>query len=157
MMEFLLSKLWMVITGLAVMAAVVAAFGSLDDRTAEGGLKTEMASTSNILEELSGSPVGTTVRIAPDIPADSVLRVGNGSLWLVRGGSDLLMPIRSEVIAMEGNVAVPYIEARPGDSFSATRMEINGMRSTVVQLEKTELSSFTASTNLCASSSVLYR
>lgn len=157
MTEFLLSKLWMVIAGLAVMAAVMASFGSLDDRTAENGLKAEMASTSNILEELSSCPVGTTVRIAPDIPADSVLRVGNGSLWLVRDGPDLLMPIRSEVIAMEGGVAVPYIEARPGDLFSATRMEINGARSTVVQLEKTELSSFTASTNLRASSSVLYR
>ncbi len=157
MMEFLLSKLWMVIAGLAVMAVVIASFGSLDDRTTEDGLRDEMASASNILEEMHGCPAGTTVRIAPDIPADSIMRVGNGSLWLVRDGPDLVIPIRSKIVAMEDGIAVPFVETRPGGHFLATRVVIDGVQVTIVQAEKMKLSSFMASTNLRTSSSVLYR
>ena len=157
MIEFFLSKIWMIMAGLAVMAVVMAAFGSLDDRTAEDDLRTELASVSNIMEELHSCPVGTTVRIVPHLPPDSVLRVGNGSLWLVRDGPDVLLPIRSEVVAMEDGIAVPYVEAHSGGSFLAFRAVLNGTQVTVVQLEKTELSSVTASTNLRASSSVLYK
>ncbi|KQM11290.1 hypothetical protein AOA80_09020 [Methanomassiliicoccales archaeon RumEn M1] len=157
MMEFFLSKLWMIIAGLAVMGAILASFGALDDRTVEEGLMAEMASTSNILEEMNGCPVGTMVRIVPDLPSEAVLRIGNGSLWLVRGGPDIMVEIHSEVVAMEGGLVVPYVEAAPGGAFIASRAEQNGTLVTVVQLEKTELSSLTASTNLRASSSVLYR
>ena len=155
MMEFLLSKLWLVIAGLALMAVVLASFGSLDDRMAEGDLSRAMAATSNVLSEMETCPLGTTVRLTPEMPSGSTMRIGNGTLWLVRDGNDLMLSCPAQVVAIENGRVVSFIEASPGMSITATRAAVDGTIVTVVQLEKTELSSSTASTNLLVSSSVL--
>lgn len=155
MMEFLLSKLWMIIAGLAVMAAVLASFGSLDDRTAEGDTMNALAATGDVLSEMESCPIGTTVRLSPEIPSGSALRIGNGSVWLVREGNDLMISCSAKVTALENGEVIPFVEALPGQSITATRASVDGTVVTVVQLEKTELSSSTAATNLFVSSSVL--
>lgn len=154
MMEFLLSKLWLFLAGAAVLAVTVAAFGSLHDAFAEEGTRAAVDEVRSVLAELDGCPPGTLVRLAPDLPSGSALRVGNGTVWLVREGADIGLA-GPAVVALRDGSAVAYIEARPGDVMVAERRTAGDSVVTFVQLEKAAASSSTALTNLWASASLL--
>lgn len=156
MLEFLLSKLWMFIAGTAAIAVVLAAFGGLNGSLAEEGTRSAVEDVSGTLAELGSCPVGTTVRLAPDLAPGTVIRVGSGAVWLVRDGGDLMVTGPTVVPRQDGHPAA-YVEAGPDDTIVAQRLLVDGKTVTVVQVEKAAASSSTAATNRLASSSVLYR
>jgi len=84
MIEFVLSKLWTVLFGLALIGVLVVSFDSIDNDNQMREMETELENIMNVLDGLSDLPLGSSLRVSLDelICEREVLELENGSLIL---------------------------------------------------------------------------
>ena len=132
-MEFVLSRVWMVIAGLAITVVLLAAFAGLDrdisDQEGQEGART-LARMIDALEDEGGS---AEMRIE----VDEVI-AGQGTTLIVRPGSIWVEDGRtSEAVACSGSIVL-LDDGHRVDSLQLTRGDVVVIRSSAgqVQLEK---------------------
>lgn len=153
-MEFVLSKVWMVLGGLALAAVVTASFASLN---LGAGAEQEMRGAealSDILSGMSSTPGGEMVIEIKDlVSGDSCFVIRKGSVWLESGGVKKMIPSLANIIMLSDAGEVDELRLCCSDI-----LRINSIATedgVAVQLEKVDATAWTASTNLLHSSSVL--
>lgn len=113
MMEFVLSRVWMVIAGLAVMAAILASFAGLNG-SVERGMDREGASAlSSMVSDLQRS--GATADLKVEMRD---LLGGHGSFSIKRWGIDAggSAAFHNMVTLIEGGREVEAMEVGPSDA-----------------------------------------
>lgn len=113
MMEFVLSRVWMVIAGLAVMAAILASFAGLNG-SVERGMDREGASAlSSMVSDLQRS--GATADLKVEMRD---LLGGHGSFSIKRWGIDAggSAAFHNMVALIEGGREVEAMEVGPSDA-----------------------------------------
>jgi len=133
MMEFVLSRVWMVIAGLAITAVLLAVFAGLDhsisDQEGQAGART-LARMIDALEDEGGS---AEMRVEVD-----ELITGQGTSLVVRPGSIWIEDGRtSEAVACSGSIVL-FDDGHRVDSLQLARGDVVIIRSSAgqVQLEK---------------------
>ncbi len=156
MIEFVMSRVWLVIAGLAMAAAVLVAFTGLDDGTRDKAAMDGANALADLIEDLRVKGQIGEVRVdGRDVIFDDghSLRVCNGSIWVQSGQEEHAVAGPRDLVLVEEGRAVDSLTIRPGDQLVLRSFMIGGKIG--VQLEKVDATSLTASTNSLHSSSVL--
>jgi hypothetical protein len=154
MMEFVLSKVWLFIGGLTLLAVVLASFGSLNSNLQEDRDVEAAEGFSDVVQKMASAP-GCRMSFSGDevVPEGARFTFQAGAIIAERGGHQRIVPVPIDVELIEGG--------RPVESLAIGRADVILLRSvegpegTIVQLEKVDATALTASTNLLLSSSVL--
>jgi hypothetical protein len=158
MIEFVMSRVWLVIAGLAVAGVVVLSFTGLDDGARDKVAVDGANTLGGLIEELQNNGQTGEVRVdGQDIlfDDDHTLRVCNGSIWVQSGSREHAIDGPRDLVLVEGHRDVDGLTIQRSDQIILRSFMVNGQ--IVVQLEKVDATSLTASTNSLHSSSVLYR
>jgi hypothetical protein len=156
MIEFVMSRVWLVIAGLAMAAAVLVAFTGLDDGTRDRAAVDGANALADLIGDLRTNGQTGEVRIdgRDVIFANGYsLRVCNGSIWVQNGQTERAVVGPGDLVLVEGSHIVDTMTIRPLDQLVVRSFLSGGKMG--VQLEKVDATSLTASTNSLHSSSVL--
>lgn len=87
MIEFVLSKLWTIFFGLALIGVLVTSFDSMDRESQIRDIEAEVENIMKVLDGLSDLPAGSSLSVSLEgmIREGEVLLFENGSLRLSRG------------------------------------------------------------------------
>ncbi|MBI0584678.1 MAG: hypothetical protein ISF22_10700 [Methanomassiliicoccus sp.] len=155
MIEFVMSRVWMVIAGVAVMAVIVASFAGLD-RNVQREVEMEGAETlAAVMNELAAWEGQGETRVEVDgllIEREATIMICPGSIWVNGPSSSRAVGCATDLILVDGGRQVDSLELAHGD-----HVVIRTAGDGIVQLEKVSATARTAETNLSHSSAVLYR
>jgi hypothetical protein len=156
MMDLIMSRVWLVIAGLMVTAAVLYSFGAMDDRSRNASEMEGAESLASSIEALSKDVYeGTLTFEAKDLlPAGGEpLRVFNGSIWIGEGTTARAVDISSPLVLISDGVRVDHLIVHGGDVL--TIRSIGTPEEREVHLEKVSAMNLMVSTNFRQSSFVL--
>jgi hypothetical protein len=152
MIEFVLSRVWMVIAGLAMIAVVLAAFNGLDQGVRDGADIEGAKALVGVIEEMSTVHGPAELRVQVDellMGKGTFLEVRPGSVWVHGPDHARAVTCPTAIVLIDGGDVTDKLVLRSGD-LVAVRTD-----GSEVQLEKVFTTSLTASVNLAHSSSVL--
>lgn len=158
MIEFLWSRVALTASGLVIMAVILASFASLDDSTRDRAAADGARELSELLEAFPkyGEGASLAVETSRFLPTpEHRLVVSNGSVWTVHGGERTAMECSAGLMLLAHGQAVRTLELPYGETVRLENRMVGGGLLVAVQLEKVSAMSFTASTNLLPSASVL--
>lgn len=156
MIEFVMSRVWLVIAGLAMAGVVLVAFTGLDDGTRDRAAVDGANALADLTEELRTNGQVGEVRVdGRDVIFDDdySLRVCNGSIWVQSGQKEHAVAGPRDLVLVEGNRTVDSLTIRRSDQLVVRSFMTGGKLG--IQLEKLDATSLTASMNSLHSSSVL--
>ncbi len=140
MIEFFLSKFWMMLFGLALLAAVGGAFSQMNEDI--GSLEAQSAAEqiSDALYSVFYSPEGSTaILVLEDIlSSDCSVTIANGTVLVKWRGEHYPGPGPSN-LCFEGSSSA--VEGHASDRIRVTSAWIDGERGLHIQLEKVSESS----------------
>jgi hypothetical protein len=156
--EFLWSRVALTACGLAVMAVIMASFASLDDSSTDRAAIDGATELGELLERFPGCGEGASMVIEASrflpTPEHSLI-VANGSVWTMHDGKRTAVECSAPVLLCSNGEAAATLELRYGQSVRLENRIVDSKVLVTVQLEKVSTISFTASTNLLHSASVL--
>jgi len=156
MLEFITSRVWMIIAGLVLAGAIMGAFNGLDRQTVDQAALDRASSLGDVIEEMRWTGQTGEVRIdARTLLVDKShsLVVNDGSIWVRSGGRSTAVDGPSGLVLLDDGTDVKELIVTWSDTVILSARAPGG--TIVVQVEKVDATSFTASTNLLHSSSVL--
>jgi hypothetical protein len=151
MIEFILSRVWMIMAGIAVMVVIVAAFDGLQDHMTQEAFTDGAEVLSEMIDAMEQEGQGE-VRVEMDALLSSsgtTMEVRPGSIWMHNGDQTRAVECPSIQLVDRG-VHVPSITLTRGDA-----VIIRSTNGGPVQVEKVSATALTPSTNLMHSSTVL--
>lgn len=157
-MEYFWSRVALTACGLAVMAAIMASFASLDGSNRDKAAVDSALELSELLERFPSYGEGASVVIETSkfLPtSEHRLWVSNGSVWTVHDDKRTAVECKARMTLLSDGEPVRTLELLYGQSVRIENREAGGDARVVVQLEKVSTISLTASTNLLHSASVL--
>jgi hypothetical protein len=118
MIEFVMSRVWLIIAGLAVVAVVLATFAGLDAGTRDRGAADGANALADLMEGLRTSgQVGEVQVDGRDLLFDDghSLRVCNGSIWVKAGSKERAVEGPQDILLVEGNRCVDVLTIQRSD------------------------------------------
>ncbi len=160
MLELILSKAALMVFGLAVLIASGSLISSyyLDQETEEAN--DSMQKITGILRQIGsfGGELESRLDMREYLSSESVLRIGNGSLFLLSGGKTFSADLSDDAtIKMlgEDRSETALIDVTKDDIMVIERRNDDGALRTMIYIENVDATFSTASTNLSTSSTVL--
>ena len=118
MIEFVMSRVWMVVAGLAVAAAVLVAFGGLNDSITEHRSTAGAGSIADLIDELEAEDGAAEMRVAVDrMIADrgTALVIYPGSIWVQSDGQSRAVACSSNIALLDNGQRVDELRLGSGD------------------------------------------
>ena len=162
MMEFVLSKLSLVVLGIVIVASFSGMFGGLDERTELRSARDCVSHVAEVFEKIASSNEEVECRLVMSelLPSkDCRLEVAEGSLWLI--WRDLRCPaeVSQEFVLLDeingSATQVEKLSCGYGDELIIESRPVGDGRALSVHMENVSTSTLTAFTNLSHSDIVL--
>ena len=118
MIEFVMSRVWMVIAGLAVAVVILAAFGGLNDSIAQSRNMTGAESIAEVIAELEAGDGTAEMSITIDrMIADKgdVILIHPGSIWVLGGGKGRAVACSPDIALLDNGQRVDELRLGCGD------------------------------------------
>jgi len=115
--EFVMSRVWMVVAGLAVAAVIMAAFGGLNDGIAEHRSMAGAGSIADLIEELEAEAGAAEMRVTMDgmIADGETIVIHPGSIWVQGDGRSRAVACSSNIILFDNGRTVDELRLASGD------------------------------------------
>lgn len=118
MIEFVMSRVWMVIVGLAMAAVILAAFGGLNENIADSRSMAGAEAIAGIIDDLEDEEGSVELRIEIDeMIADrgTVLIIHPGSIWVQDEAGRRAVACSSDIVLLDGGQRVDELRLLSGD------------------------------------------
>jgi succinylglutamate desuccinylase len=118
MMEFVLSRVWMVIAGLAVMAVLLAAFTGLNQGMEERSDIEGAYSLAGIIDRLEEEEGSVVMEVDLDrtiADTETYFVLCPGSIWVHSGGSAHAVTSSGKIVLFDNGVMVDSLRLEKGD------------------------------------------
>lgn len=128
-----MSRVWMVIAGLAVAAVILAAFGGLNDSIAGRHGTAGAESIAKVIEELEAEDCTLEMRLSLEelmVDREDVIVIHPGSIWVLGDGKSRAVACSSNIALLDNGQQVDELRLGCGDAL------VIRASSGTVQLEK---------------------
>ena len=118
MMEFVLSRVWMVVAGLAVMAVLLAAFAGLNQGIEDRSEIEGAESLAGMIDRLEGEEGSVAIMVDLDrtiTDPETCFVLNPGSIWVHGGGSAHAVAVSEDVILFDNGSKVDSLRLEKDD------------------------------------------